>query len=194
MGIGALRAAVFLDRDGVLNESVVRDGKPYPPASAAETQLVEGAREALAKLKTLGLRLIVVTNQPDVARGTQTAEAVEAIHDLLRRELPVDDFISCFHDDRDACPCRKPKPGLIHIGAERHGVDPSISFMVGDRWRDIDAGRAAGCRTVWIDRGYKERGPSAPPDAHVFSIAEAADWIGKRAGSSQVDSNPLVSH
>lgn len=180
MGIGSLRAAVFLDRDGVLNEAVVRDGKPYPPASAAETRIVEGAPAALAKLKALGLLLIVVTNQPDVSRETQNIATVEAIHARLLRELPVDDFISCFHDDRDDCVCRKPKPGLIRMGAERHGVDPAISFMVGDRWRDIDAGRAAGCRTVWIDRGYRERGPSAPPDAHVASIGEAAEWIEKQ--------------
>ncbi len=178
MGIGPLsRAAVFLDRDGVLNEAVVRDGKPYPPPSAAEVRTVPGAAAALARLKALGLPLIVVTNQPDVARGTQTAEAVEAIHDRLRRELPVDDFLCCFHDDGDSCTCRKPKPGLILEGAARHDADPAQSFLVGDRWRDIDAGKAAGCRTVWIDRGYRERGPSAPPDARVASLDEAVGWI-----------------
>jgi D-glycero-D-manno-heptose 1,7-bisphosphate phosphatase len=182
MGIGSVSAAVFLDRDGVLNEPVVRDGKPYPPASAAETVVVPGAAAALQRLKALGFKLIVVTNQPDVARGTQTAAAVEEIHDLLRRALPVDDFISCFHDDANGCDCRKPKPGLLAIGAERHGVDPARSFMVGDRWRDIDAGKAAGCRTVWIDRGYRERGPSQPPDARVASLGEAADWIAEHLG------------
>lgn len=176
MGVGALRAAVFLDRDGVLNEAVVREGKPYPPASEGEVRIVAGAAVALSRLKALGLALIVVTNQPDVARGAQTAAAVEAIHARLRRELPVDDFLTCFHDDRDGCACRKPKPGLILEGAARNGVDPARSFLIGDRWRDIDAGKAAGCRTVWIDHGYRDRRPGAP-DARVESLGEAVSWI-----------------
>jgi D-glycero-D-manno-heptose 1,7-bisphosphate phosphatase len=177
MGIGPLKRAVFLDRDGVLNESVIRDGKPYPPESAEEVQIVSDAPAALRRLRALGLPLIVVTNQPDVARGKQTADAVEAIHRRLLEELPVDDFLSCFHDDADGCGCRKPLPGLILEGAARHGADPARSFMVGDRWRDVDAGAAAGCRTVWINRGYRERGPSRPADAKVGSLSEAAEWI-----------------
>jgi D-glycero-D-manno-heptose 1,7-bisphosphate phosphatase len=177
MGIGPLRAAVFLDRDGVLNEAVVRDGKPYPPDLAADVRLIPDAAEALRRLKALDLPLIVVTNQPDVARGRQTVAEVEAIHRRLRDELPVDDFLACYHDDRDGCACRKPKPGLILEGAARHGADPGRSFLIGDRWRDIDAGRAAGCRTVWIDRGYRERGPSSAPDAKVASVTEAVEWI-----------------
>jgi D-glycero-D-manno-heptose 1,7-bisphosphate phosphatase len=176
MGIGPLKIAVFLDRDGVLNEPMVREGKPYPPPTEAEVRIVAGAAAALERLKALGLPLIVVTNQPDVARGTQTVETLEAIHQRLGRELPVDDFLTCFHDDRDDCPCRKPKPGLILEGAARHQADPARSFLVGDRWRDIEAGRAAGCRTVWIDRGYRERRPEAP-DVRVESLAEAVSWI-----------------
>jgi D-glycero-D-manno-heptose 1,7-bisphosphate phosphatase len=185
MGISAMKRAVFLDRDGVLNETVVRDGKPYPPAAPEAVRIVAGAPEALASLKSLGLALIVVTNQPDVARGTQTAETVEAIHQRIRATLPVDDFLICLHDDADACACRKPKPGLILDGAARHGIDPRRSFMVGDRWRDIDAGHAAGCRTVWISSGYRERGPSSAPDATVGTIAEAAAWIRERVRSEK---------
>ena len=186
MGIGTLespsraRRAIFLDRDGVLNEAVVREGKPYPPDSVAGVRIVAGAAAALARLKSLGLPIIVVTNQPDVARGTQKAEAVEAIHERLRRELPVDEFLSCYHDDRDGCGCRKPKPGLIVEGAARHGADPARSFLIGDRWRDIEAGQAAGCRTVWIDLGYRERGPSRAPDARVGSLDEAVEWVVKQ--------------
>lgn len=182
MGIGPLNRAVFLDRDGVLNDAVIRDGKPYPPPTAEAVSVAADAPAALARLKSLGLLLLVITNQPDVARGTQTAEAVESIHGRLRRELPLDDFVSCFHDDRDACSCRKPKPGLILAAAARHSVDPTRSFLIGDRWRDIEAGQAAGCRTVWIDRGYRERGPSLPPDARVQSLAEAAAWIARQIG------------
>jgi D-glycero-D-manno-heptose 1,7-bisphosphate phosphatase len=185
MGVGAIKRAVFLDRDGVLNEAVIRDGKPYPPATASEVRIVSGAPEAMATLKELGLSLIVVTNQPDVARGTQSGETVEAIHQRIGAALPVDDFLTCTHDDADGCACRKPKPGLILDGAARHGVDLRRSFMVGDRWRDIDAGHAAGCRTVWIDSGYRERGPSSAPDATVRSIAEAAHWIAERVRSEE---------
>jgi len=177
MGIRPLNRAVFLDRDGVVNEAVLREGKPYPPDSADEVEIAPGTAEALARLKALGLPLIVVTNQPDVARGKQTREAVEAIHRRLAETLPIDGFLSCFHDDADGCPCRKPLPGLILEGAARYGADPARSFLVGDRWRDVDAGAAAGCRTVWIDRGYRERGPSDAPDARVGSLGEAAEWI-----------------
>ena len=181
MGIRPLKRAVFLDRDGVLNEAIVRDGKPYPPDAAGDVKLMPDAARSLARLKSLGLPLIVVTNQPDVARGTQTAEAVEAIHDLLRRELPLDDFLTCTHDDPDGCACRKPKPGLILEGAARHGADPSRSFLIGDRWRDIAAGKSAGCRTIWIDRGYRERSPESP-DARVASLSEAVTWIIEQLG------------
>jgi len=180
MGIGAVGRAVFLDRDGVINESVMRHGKPYPPHSADEVRVVADAASALSRLKSLGLRLIVVTNQPDVARGTLTAEAVEGIHRRLGSELPIDEFLACFHDDQDRCSCRKPKPGMILEGAARWGVDPARSFMVGDRWRDIEAGQAAGCRTIWIDRGYREHAPKRAPDARVGSLSEAVEWIVKQ--------------
>jgi D-glycero-D-manno-heptose 1,7-bisphosphate phosphatase len=185
MGIRPLTRAVFLDRDGVINEAVVRDGKPYPPDSADEVEITAGAAEALGRLKALGLPLIVVTNQPDVARGKQTREAVEAIHRRLGEALPIDDFLSCFHDDADGCNCRKPLPGLILEGAERHGIDVTGSFLIGDRWRDVDAGAAVGCRTIWIDRGYRERGPSGAPDAKVRSLIEAAEWIARQIESEE---------
>ena len=181
MGIGALTGGgvrgVFLDRDGVLNEAVMRHGKPGPPASAAEVKIVDGAAAALRRLKARGLPLLVVTNQPDVARGAQTPEEVEAIHQRIRRELPVDDILSCLHDDADGCGCRKPKPGLILKGAQKYGIDPRRSFMIGDRWRDIDAGKSAGCRTVWIDHGYRERPPALAPDVRVSSLSGAVTWI-----------------
>ena len=176
-GMNADTRAVFLDRDGVLNRAIVRDGKPYPPASLAELEIVEGAAGSLARLKKLGFLLLVVTNQPDVARGTQTLAAIQAMHDVMLQTLPLDDFLICPHDDRDGCPCRKPAPGLLIEAQQRYGIDLARSFLVGDRWRDIDAGRAAGCRTVFVDRNYRERGPSLPPDASVGSLPDAVDWI-----------------
>jgi D-glycero-D-manno-heptose 1,7-bisphosphate phosphatase len=177
MGIDAgLRRAVFLDRDGVINRALVRNGKPYPPAAVDEVEVLPGVTEALRRLKAAGYLLVVVTNQPDVARGTQARAAVEAIHARLARELPIDDFRCCFHDDRDACECRKPKPGLLHDAAAVHGIDLGASVIVGDRWRDVEAGRQAGCATVFIDYAYSERRPDRP-DAVVGSLAEATDWI-----------------
>jgi D-glycero-D-manno-heptose 1,7-bisphosphate phosphatase len=176
-----LRRAVFLDRDGVLNRAVVRDGRPYPPSSAAELDIVPGARECLLELKRLGFVLVVVTNQPDVARGTQSVGRVEEIHAALRAALPVDDVLVCYHDDADGCSCRKPHPGLLLDAARRYGIDLARSFMVGDRWRDVEAGAAAGCRTVWIECGYRERGPAAGPDRRAGSLEEAVGWIVREA-------------
>jgi D-glycero-D-manno-heptose 1,7-bisphosphate phosphatase len=169
--------AVFLDRDGVLNHAIVRDGKPYPPASLAELEIVDTAAADLTRLKDRGFLLLVATNQPDVSRGTATLETIHTFHEAMRQTLPVDEFLVCPHDDRDACGCRKPLPGLLLEAQARYGIDPSRSFMVGDRWRDIDAGRAAGCRTVLLDLNYRERGPSLPPDATVGSLRDAVDWI-----------------
>ena len=176
MGIGAVKA-VFLDRDGVINEAVVREGRPYPPNRVEDLRVVPDAVEALARLKAAGFLLLVVTNQPDVAKGTQSRGAVEAIHAALRAALPIDDFFVCWHDDRDACSCRKPKPGLLLDAAARYSIDLPASFMVGDRWRDIDAGAAAGCRTVLIERDYRERGPSAEPNFRTISLLSAANWM-----------------
>lgn len=179
----SMRAAVFLDRDGVINAAVVREGKPYPPASAAEVEILPDVPAALARLSAAGYLLVVVTNQPDVARGKQRREEVEAIHSRLRAALPLDAVYCCFHDDRDACSCRKPAPGMMLDAARDLGIELSRSFLVGDRWRDTDAGLAAGCRTAFIDRGYAERGPSQC-DLRCSSLTEVADWILRNAHAS----------
>jgi D-glycero-D-manno-heptose 1,7-bisphosphate phosphatase len=176
------RRAVFLDRDGVINESIVRDGKPSPPASVRETVVVRDAREELKRLKQRGFLLIVATNQPDVRRGTIRREQVEDIHGFLRDQLPLDDFFVCYHDDNDNCSCRKPLPGLLFDAAEKHKIDVRGSYLVGDRWRDIDAGAVAGCRTILIQHRYNERGPAFVPDVIVSSLTEAVDWIVKQEG------------
>jgi len=178
------RRAIFLDRDGVLNQSVVREGKPYPPANAAEVVVLPGVAGALHKLKQAGYLLIVVSNQPDVARGTTTREAVEAINAALHERLGggslLDELRMCYHDSPDNCHCRKPKPGMLTDAAREHGLDLAACHMVGDRWRDIEAGQAAGCRTVFIDYGYDERQPQGC-DIRAASLAEATDILLRNA-------------
>jgi D-glycero-D-manno-heptose 1,7-bisphosphate phosphatase len=168
--------AVFLDRDGVINAAIVRDGKPYPPARAGDLEILPGVAGALADLRRAGYVLVVVTNQPDVARGTQTRAELDAIHARLSAELPLDAIRACLHDDADRCACRKPAPGLLVDAARDLDLDLAASVMVGDRWRDIDAGRAAGCRTVFINHHYAERQPTSF-DVELTSLAEAAAWI-----------------
>ena len=182
MGIDAVRA-VFLDRDGVLNEVVVRDGLPHPPASLEDLRLAPDAAESLARLKAAGFLLIVVTNQPDVARGTQSRTIAEAMNRAIAAALPLDDFFTCWHDDADACACRKPKPGLLVEAAARHAIDLKGSFFIGDRWRDIDAGAAAGCRTVLIERHYRDRAPESTPTHRAASLTGAVDWVLRAAAS-----------
>lgn len=175
-----LRPAVFLDRDGTLNVQVIRDGKPYPPRNADEFRLFPGVPEACARLAAAGFVLVVATNQPDVGRGTQPQATVEAMHTRLRELVPAIARIEvCYapgaahapHLPPD--PRRKPEPGMLLDAARDLGLDLARSWMIGDRWRDIDCGKRAGVRTVFIDFGYTEEIRTAP-DFTVGSFAEAA--------------------
>jgi D-glycero-D-manno-heptose 1,7-bisphosphate phosphatase len=154
------RSAVFLDRDGVLNRPIIRNGLPFPPATLEEFDLYDDVTEDCARLKEAGFFLVVVTNQPDVGRGTQSRELVEAIHRKLRDAVPSLDAIEvCYHagaSHGEPCDCRKPKPGMLFRAAANHAIDLPRSFFIGDRWRDMDCAHAAGCRAVFIDRGYNE--------------------------------------
>jgi D-glycero-D-manno-heptose 1,7-bisphosphate phosphatase len=155
-----LRPAVFLDRDGTLNRPIIHNGKPYPPATVEEFTLFEGVAKSCARLKAAGFALIVATNQPDVGRGTQRQAEVEAIHSHLHRLIPAIDHIEvCYDVDCAAPPSprRKPAPGMLFDAAQTLGLDLARSWMVGDRWRDIDCGHSAGCRTIFIDFGYDEK-------------------------------------
>ena len=171
-----MRQAVFLDRDGVINASVVRDGKPYPPASLEELKILPGVAEAIRSLREAGFVVVVVTNQPDVATGIQRREVVEKMHSNLHNELLIDDIRVCYHTDADNCACRKPKPGMLLEAAHDLAIDLTRSFMVGDRWRDIEAGKAASCYTFFIDYDYVERKPSSP-DLVITSLKEASELI-----------------
>ena len=171
-----MKRAVFLDRDGVINRAVLRNGKPYPPASLDEFEFLPGVERAILALREAGFLIIVVTNQPDVATGIQRWEVVEAMHDKLRATGLLDDIRACYHTDADDCDCRKPKPGMLIEAAREWHIDLAHSFMVGDRWRDVAAGKAAGCFTFFIDYEYKER-HAENPDAVVTSLEEASRLI-----------------
>lgn len=169
--------AVFLDRDGVLNHADVWDGKPYAPRALADFHIFPGVEAELGRLLCLGFRLIVVTNQPDVGNGFVSREVVEAMHHHLKSLLPIHDVLACLHSQRDGCECRKPKPGMLLEAARRYGVDLLNSYMIGDRWSDVAAGNAAGCRTIFIDRSYAESYNHDPADWTVPDLAGAVDII-----------------
>ncbi|PYK60679.1 MAG: HAD family hydrolase [Verrucomicrobia bacterium] len=171
-----MKRAVFLDRDGVLNRSVVRAGRPYAPTSLDEFELLPGVLEALTDLRTAGFVLVVVTNQPDLATGRIRPEVAEAIHQKLRALLPIDDIKVCGHVDEDDCSCRKPRPGMLLEAARDWSIDLYRSFIVGDRWRDVAAGKAAGCKTIFVDYGYAEE-LADRPDFVVTSLPEAVKII-----------------
>jgi D-glycero-D-manno-heptose 1,7-bisphosphate phosphatase len=168
--------AVFLDRDGVLVRAVVRDGIPRGASTLDELEVMPDATEACSALKGAGFRLVVVTNQPEIARGTLDPLIVEQQSDALRRALPLDEIVVCPHDDADCCACRKPQPGMLLDAAARVRIDLAASFMVGDRWRDVEAGRRAGCRVVFVDHGYGEE-LQHEPDVVVGGLGAAAEWI-----------------
>ena len=179
-----MKRIVFLDRDGVLNLPIVREGKPFPPATLAEFEIYPDAAASCRRLKEAGFLLVVVTNQPDVGRGTQSRAVVEEMHARLLREIPLDRIEVCYDSGEAPSEFRKPSPGMLLRAARELGADLASSWMVGDRWRDVDCGHAAGCRTVFIDRGYCEK-LRAKSDFIVHGLAEAADLILAAASSEQ---------
>jgi D-glycero-D-manno-heptose 1,7-bisphosphate phosphatase len=171
-----MRPAIFLDRDGVINRPAIRGRKPYSPRSLAEMEILPGVPAALQALKAAGYSLVVVTNQPDIARGAVPRRVVDSMNGWLSTVLPLDAVLTCAHDDADRCQCRKPLPGLIMQAAQELHLECAASYMIGDRWRDIEAGRRAGCKTFFIDCGYDEQLPQSY-DFRVSSLPEAARII-----------------
>lgn len=165
--------AVFLDRDGVVNQALVKNGKPYPPDNLEGVVILPGVNKALSLFKKAGLLIIVVTNQPDVAKGIQKREVVDAINNKLQAQLPIDEVIVCYHEDSDNCDCRKPRPGMLLQASRKYHIDLARCFLVGDRWKDIDAGHQVNCTTFFIDYGYSEP-KSSLANYNVHSLFEAA--------------------
>ena len=171
-----MNKAVFLDRDGVINKALVKDGKPFSPYNFNDLKILPGVKKSLRALKESNWLIIVVTNQPDVARGKITKEEVEKINNFLKNTLSVDEIYTCYHDNKDFCDCRKPLPGALKVAAKNNSIDLNKSFMIGDRWSDIEAGDSAGCKTFFIDYSYKEKRPSNFT-FKVKSLVEAVDII-----------------
>ena len=182
MVIEILKKAVFLDRDGVLNDVVLKEGKPYPPENLESLAILPGVTEAIRIFKQNDFEIVVVTNQPDVKRGTSSKEKVNLINERLASSLSIDNFYVCFHDEVDGCSCRKPLPGMIFEAANQIGIDLARSYMVGDRWRDIEAGQTAGCICYFIDYNYLEKKPRNP-FISVGSLLEAAQHIERYEGA-----------
>jgi D-glycero-D-manno-heptose 1,7-bisphosphate phosphatase len=174
--MNASAKAVFLDRDGVINQTVFRRGAQRAPQDLGEWAWIDGVHATLTELKTRGYVLLVCTNQPDVIRGWQTREQVEEFHRLIARELPVARIYACFHDDAAGCACRKPKPGMLLEGGADFGVDFARSFMVGDRPGDIEAGRAAGCRTIYLRNADNAERP-AQADHEIHALRQLLELI-----------------
>jgi D-glycero-D-manno-heptose 1,7-bisphosphate phosphatase len=168
--------AVFLDRDGVLNANLVRNNRPYAPRMLDQFSILPGVAEAVQQIKAAGFLTIVATNQPDVPDGITPRATVDAMHAELHRHMPLDDIKICFHNNAHRCSCRKPLPGLLLEAAAERDIDLAASYMVGDRWRDVKAGQAAGCHTIFVDYGLAQE-ESVVPDAIVKSLPEAVAYI-----------------
>jgi histidinol-phosphate phosphatase family protein len=174
-----LRRAVFLDRDGV----IIRKAPENDYITAWEqVKFLPGVGQALRELKQNGFLLIIVTNQSAVSRNELAVDVLELIHKrmvhhLAQESVTIDAIYYCPHDRNGNCQCRKPRPRMLLQAAEEHGLDLQQSWMVGDAPSDIEAGRAAGCRTVWLRPA--NFGGECPPPAEftTTSIQEAAGWI-----------------
>ena len=179
-----MRRAVFQDRDGVINREIFRTGQAQAPFMLADFEILPGVPEALDRLHRAGFLLVIVTNQPDVVRGLASRDQVEAIHAHLRRTLPLDEIRVCYHDNVDRCACRKPAPGMLYAAAVALDIALADSYLVGDRWRDVGAGRSAGCTTVLV-HSDRDEPTTIEPHVRVRGLSEAATWILKSAGEAR---------
>lgn len=175
-GENGRKRAVFLDRDGVLNRSEIREGRPYAPRRLEDFHIENHAGECIRRLRDMGFLTIVVTNQKDVEAGLTDKGVVDAMHVKLREAVPLDAIKMC--TCLDECPCYKPNPGMLLEAAEEFDIDLTASYMIGDRWRDVGAGKRAGCTTVFIDYNYDEELRDRP-DITVADLPGAVAEIEK---------------
>lgn len=151
--------AIFLDRDGVLNRSLVRNGKPYAPILLKDFHILSGVKKTLKYLKKKNYLLIVITNQPDIKSGKLKLNKLLKMNNILINKLKINEIFICKHDDRDCCNCRKPKNQLIENAIKKYSIDRRKSFLIGDRKKDIEAGLRSRLKTIYINKNYKESKP-----------------------------------
>jgi len=173
-----MNKAIFLDRDGTLNKAIVKNGLPYSPVSFNEFEILPGVKESIPRFKKLNFVCLLVTNQPDVSKGKVKKDIVIKMNDFLKNEIKLDDIFVCYHDDDDNCKCRKPKPGLLLSAGKKWNINLNKSYMIGDRWKDIKAGKIAGCKTIQIENNYNEKNEDNP-DYTVKTLADAVDILEK---------------
>ncbi|MDA1184512.1 MAG: HAD family hydrolase [Acidobacteria bacterium] len=179
-----MKRAVFLDRDGVINREIFRTGQAQAPFTLDDFEILPGVPDALDRLSSAGFLLILVTNQPDVVRGFASRDQVDTLHAHLRQTLPLDDIRVCYHDDANGCACRKPSPGMLYAAAVQHDITLADSYLVGDRWRDVGAGRSAGCTTILV-HSDRDEPTTIEPHVRMRDLGEAATWILKHAGEAR---------
>ena len=149
--------AVFLDRDGVINDVYFRGGeKPIAPWSLEEFKFLPDIEDPLNELVEIGYSLFVVTNQPDITKKYVDRLVVDEMHKMILKRLPINDIIVCPHVDADKCVCRKPKPGMIQLLSKKYGLNIETSFLIGDTWRDVETGKNAKCIMILLDKPYNQ--------------------------------------
>jgi D-glycero-D-manno-heptose 1,7-bisphosphate phosphatase len=156
-----MKAAIFLERDGILNLCRVERGQQYTPRTLDEFKVNPDALEPLQRLKAAGFLLLATTNQPGISRGYLSRRELDLMHIVLRKKLPLDDLFMCTHDEMDHCNCRKPHPGLIREAAFKHKLDLDRCFVVSDKWQDAQCAHNAGCTSIlldspWIGKGHHD--------------------------------------
>ena len=172
-----MKRAIYLDRDGVINEVFFRGGdnnKPIAPWEMVEFRLIKNIKKPLKYLRQMGFHLFIVTNQPDIAKGILKFSTVKKMNDIVMNELPIDEIMVCPHIDSDICNCRKPKPGMILTLGKKWGINLEDSFLIGDNWKDIESGETAGCRTILIDKFYNK---SVKADFRVENLTMSVEVV-----------------
>lgn len=168
-----MKPAVFIERDGILNETRVERGQRVTPLTLNEFHLHREVAPLLHEVKVAGLLLIVTTNQPGLSRGHQSRRELDRMHQSLRATFLIDDLLVCPHEDADRCPCRKPKPGLFLEAAHKWGIDLNRSFVVSDKWQDAEAARRVGATSLLV------RSPWMGDVHHDFVLPDLSSVIEK---------------
>ena len=168
-----MKPAVFIERDGLLNRVRVERRQPRSPLSMEEFQINPEAIAPLKALKEAGFVVLATTNQPGLSRGTLPRRELDRMHVLLQKTFSLDGILVCPHDENDACPCRRPKPGLLIEAAFKWHLEIDHSFVVSEMWQDAQAAHVAGCTSLLI------RSPWNGSGHHDYVLDDLAELAGK---------------